>query len=53
MIITHIVPVEDVREHECEPTCWCRPEWDAEGRLYVHNAMDDREAYERGERKPN
>lgn len=53
MIITHIVPVEDVREHETEPTCWCRPDWEAEGCMYVHHAMDEREAYERGERKPN
>lgn len=53
MIITHIVPVDDLREHELEPTCWCKPEWDSDDCTYVHNALDEREDYESGKRKPN
>lgn len=46
----HVYPSGDLREHVLEgTTCWCRPKLD-EG-VVVHNAMDDRESYERGRKK--
>ena len=44
----HVVPIDDLREHEISPCCWCCPEEDEYG-LVIHNALDKREAYERGE----
>lgn len=42
-----VFPIGDWREHDPDdPQCWCRPRWD-DGVL-VHNAMDQREAYEEG-----
>lgn len=48
----HVIPVDDDREHEVDPACWCRPQ-ETEPWLWVHNSMDGREAYERGERLPS
>lgn len=45
----HVVPLDDLREHITDVSCWCRPLED-EG-VVVHNSMDRREFYERGERK--
>ena len=47
----HVVPVNDLREHEAEVTCWCRPTEDDETPgLFVHHNMDGREQFETGER---
>jgi hypothetical protein len=37
--------VNDLKEHENTPECWCRPQLDpySEGFLYVHNALDRRD----------
>jgi hypothetical protein len=35
----HVLPLSDLREHEVGLGCWC-------------TALDGREAYERGERRP-
>lgn len=48
----HVVPVNDLREHELVPECWCKPTPDDEHDIWVHHALDGREAYETGERKP-
>lgn len=49
----HIVPVDDLREHEASSTCWCRPSQDAdEPDLWIHNSLDGREEFEQG-RKPS
>jgi hypothetical protein len=48
----HVVPIDDLREHEPSPACWCRPR-EAEPRVFVHNSLDGRELYERGERLYN
>jgi hypothetical protein len=45
----HVVPRGDLREHDINKSCWCRPT--DEGDVVVHNAMDEREKYETGERK--
>lgn len=48
----HIIPVNDLREHDTEGgTCWCCPEYDEDDDLYIHNSLDEREKYETGERK--
>ena len=44
----HVVPVGDVRPHECSLLCWCKPTADAaEHRMIVHNSGDGREFDER------
>jgi hypothetical protein len=50
----HVVPLDDLREHEASSRCWCTPaEDDQECAVLNHNAMDQREAFERGERLPS
>lgn len=45
----HVMPVNDLREHEESANCWCRPRRDDEyPRVAIHNSMDQRETYERG-----
>lgn len=43
----HVYPTNDLREHSFT-NCWCRP-IDDDG-VMVHNSLDGREQYERGER---
>ena len=52
-LVQHIIPVNDLYEHELLPTCWCCPEIDDSQFIAVHNSADDREAFEREERKPS
>lgn len=48
----HIVPVGDLRDHEADPSCWCKPSEDTEDPgIWVHNSMDRREDYEMGRMK--
>jgi hypothetical protein len=50
----HIIPMDDLKEHEHGCTCWCHPEKDEDYEdLYVHKSMDGREAFESGERQPS
>lgn len=49
----HVMPVGDLREHDSNKDCWCRPEHDEEYNIYVHNSLDGREAYETGQRQTN
>lgn len=51
----HVIPVDDLREHESLPSCWCKPEKvHQDGVFYefpviwVHHALDGREEYEQG-----
>jgi hypothetical protein len=46
----HIIPLDDLRPHECNAGCWCHPVDDDEEPILVHSSIDGREAYERGER---
>ena len=50
----HVIPLDDLREHDLSDDCWCHPteDDDAVG-LFVHNSMDGREAFETGERLPS
>lgn len=50
----HVTPVDDLRDHVEAPDCWCKPTQDAEEPgLWIHHAMDGREAFETEERKPS
>jgi len=45
----HTYPLNDLREHEMNRTCWCHPTPDEEfDKLILHHAMDERESYEQG-----
>lgn len=44
----HVVPLDDLKEHDVDGACWCHPT-DDEGVL-VHHSMDGREKIETGER---
>jgi hypothetical protein len=44
--IPHVTPVDDLRPHDVDGECWCRPWMD--DHVVVHNSMDRREEYERG-----
>tara|TARA_R110002096_G_scaffold308373_2_gene502990 strand:+ start:424 stop:585 length:162 start_codon:yes stop_codon:yes gene_type:complete len=46
--LTHVLPINDLREHKEASDCWCHPEVD-EG-VVVHNSIDGREKVETGER---
>ncbi len=48
----HIIPLNDLRDHDESIDCWCNPERDdVDSDLVIHNSMDGREAYETGERQ--
>ena len=50
---THVIPLNDLREHEPYKTCWCKPtQDDDEPLVWIHHSMDRREEYESG-RKPS
>lgn len=48
----HVVPNDDLREHDSLPSCWCGPrevlEEGMEVPVYVHNSADGREFIEQG-----
>ena len=47
-----VYPVADLREHQTFGSkCWCQPI--INDGVVIHNAMDQREKYERGERRPS
>ena len=48
-LLTHVIPVNDLRDHVESADCWCHPEVD--DLIVIHNSMDERESYEEG-RKP-
>lgn len=50
---THVVPLNDLRGHTEDATCWCNPRVNKELNLVTHNSADNREAFETGERKPS
>ena len=46
----HVMPVDDLRPHVFH-RCWCNPVRDDEDdNIIIHNSMDQRECYERGEK---
>ena len=48
----HVIPLNDLREHEETEHCWCKPlRDDEEQRVVIHNALDGREWYENGRKQ--
>ena len=47
----HVLPREDLRQHIESVDCWCEPI--IENNIIIHNALDEREKFETGERKLN
>lgn len=48
----HVIPINDLRDHASQRTCWCRPVQDDEDdNVWVHNSLDERETYENGRAK--
>jgi hypothetical protein len=46
----HLIPIDDLREHQLSASCWCRPRQDDQiFVVFIHNALDQREKYESGE----
>lgn len=48
----HVLPINDLKEHDKNEHCWCRPVVDEYGNV-IHNSMDQRELYETGELLPH
>lgn len=47
--VKHLVPCNDLRQHQLDPSCWCGPTEDDEcPDFHIHNSADGREAYEEG-----
>jgi hypothetical protein len=42
----HIIPVDDIKDHEDSSKCWCEPQILEGGLVVSHNAADGREFYE-------
>lgn len=52
--VWHIIPLDDLREHEESKDCWCKPYEDEQTLdIWIHNALDERESYEGDLRKPS
>ena len=52
--LVHVMPLGDLRDHSAEIGCWCHPTPDEDSEaVIVHHSADQREAFERGERKPS
>jgi hypothetical protein len=49
LVVKHVTPIDDEQEHSEAADCWCHPtaEHDEGSILFVHNAADLREEYER------
>jgi dihydroorotase len=44
----HVYPLKDLREHQLEPECWCKPvaKREGSGLVITHSSMDGRELIE-------
>lgn len=46
----HVVPRDDLREHETNRQCWCHPNEAPDCQdVVIHHSMDRREDYEEGQ----
>jgi len=52
-MVTHIIPMDDLRDHCLDCECWCCPGLDEEHWVATHNSADGREDFESGLRKPS
>lgn len=44
--IIHVLPINDLYEHEEAEWCPCKPKIEENGMLIIHNAFDNREVIE-------
>ena len=44
----HVIPIDDLIDHEESMDCPCSPEIDPETGVVLHDAMDRREMFEKG-----
>jgi hypothetical protein len=44
--VPHVVPIDDLRQHDVRYDCWCKPTDD--GEVFIHNSLDGREFFEVG-----
>ncbi len=51
--IVHVLPEDDMFDHETSSRCWCCPELDEEHFVVTHHSADRREDFEQGLRKPS
>jgi dihydroorotase len=52
--VKHLVPCGDLRQHQLDPSCWCKPVEDAEtADFWIHNSADRRELFETGAARPS
>lgn len=50
----HVIPLDDLKDHTEDMSCWCNPKTHIEDTsVVIHNSMDRRELYESGELKFN
>lgn len=42
----HVVPIDDIKEHEMVRSCWCKPALKHNENVIVHNSLDGREYME-------
>lgn len=42
----HVVPLNDLRDHVADMSCWCDPAVSEDGMVVTHHSMDQRELYE-------
>lgn len=47
--LVHLIPQNDLREHDLSYRCWCKPDTDYVDGVCIHHALDGREKYETGE----
>lgn len=49
----HVIPLEDLREHDVADCCWCCPRVRVfnDRRIVIHNSLDGREILEQGEER--
>lgn len=37
----HVIPAEDIQDHEESPLCWCKPKYVDEG-IFVHRVFSEK-----------
>lgn len=52
--LIHVIPLDDLREHELTESCWCGVEHEDDlPHVVIHMSMDKREDFETGRRSPS
>jgi hypothetical protein len=53
--VQHVYPLGDLKEHDIDQNCWCKPELEVHGygMIVIHSSLDGRELYEQNIRRMN